>query len=202
MARRLPFSPGQIWQVIQEFDEKGGSHNGTAAFSWDFGRLDKPTTQDPVVASAPGSLSYVDDSANGAGVIEVVPGLEADVYMHTAGGSWWKTFLVPGDYVSYPDPTQPTTWFPVNQDQPLAKLDATENHLHRSVRHMGDGSEYTGGGGVLGSIPTSFDNYERFKEDMPQVCNKTNPAHWQKDECWTHVLRGMPRKGSVLKRIY
>ena len=201
MTRRLPFSPGQIWQVIQEFDEKGGSHNGTAAFSWDFGRLDKPTTQDPVVASAPGLLTYVDDAANGAGVVEVIPGEEADVYMHTAAGSWWKIFFAPGDYLLYPDPTQSMTWLPVTQNQPLVKLDASENHLHRSVRYMGDGSEYTVGA-LLPSIPTSFDDYERFKEDMPQVCSKTNPAHWQKDECWTHVLRGMPRKGQVLKRNY
>jgi hypothetical protein len=201
VTRRLPFSPGQIWQVIQEFDEKGGSHNGTAAFSWDFGRLDKPTTQDPVVASAPGLLTYVDDSANGAGVVEVIPGQEADVYMHTAAGSWWKTFVAPGDYLLYPQPTQSVTWLPVSQGQALAKLDASENHLHRSVRYMGDGSEYTVGA-LLPSIPTSFDNYERFREDLPLDCNKTNASHWQKDGCWTHVLRGMPRKGQVVKRTY
>ena len=47
VVRRLPFPPGQIWRVNYEFDDQGGSHNGTAAFSWDFGRLDAPTAQDP-----------------------------------------------------------------------------------------------------------------------------------------------------------
>ena len=66
IVRRLPFPPGQVWNVNYEFDDKGGSHNGTAAFSWDFGRLDAATTQGLVIAAAPGLLSYVKDSANGA----------------------------------------------------------------------------------------------------------------------------------------
>ena len=77
VVRRLPFSPGQIWHVNYEFDDQGGSHNGKHAFSWDFGRLDALTTQDPVVAAYAGLLSYVDDSVDGAGVIEAVPGEEA-----------------------------------------------------------------------------------------------------------------------------
>ena len=93
---------GADLEVNHEFDDKGGSHNGTAAFCWDFVRLDAATTQDPVIAAAPGLLSYVNDSANGAGVIEVVPGQEADVYMHTAGGSWWEEFLAPGNYPTLP----------------------------------------------------------------------------------------------------
>ena len=104
VVRRLPFSTGQIWRVNYEFDDQGGSHNGTAAFCWDFVRLDASTMQDPVVAAAPGLLSYVDDSVNGAGVVEVVPGQEADVYMHTAGGSWWNEFLEPGNYRSIRNP--------------------------------------------------------------------------------------------------
>ena len=203
VVRRLPFPPGQVWTVIQEFDRKGGSHNGSAAFSWDFGRLDAATTQDPVIASAPGSLSYVNDGANGAGVIDVVAGQEADVYMHSAAGSWWDVFVNPGNYLLYPQPTQSVTWLPVNQDQQLVKLDPTENHLHRAVRHMGDGSgvEYTPAGATLPTIPTAFDNYQRFREDVPQQCNKTTPSHWQNDDCWLPVLRGMPRQDQVLRRV-
>ena len=63
--------------------------------------------------------------------------------MHTAAGSWWNEFIEPGNYLLYPQPTQSVTWLPVDQDQPLVKLYGPENHLHRSVRHMGDGSEYT-----------------------------------------------------------
>lgn len=203
VVRRLPFPPGQVWHVNYEFDDKGGSHNGTAAFCWDFGRLDAATTQDLVIAAAPGRLSFVNDSANSAGVIEVVPGQEADVYMYTAAGSWWDEFITPGNYLLYPQPTQSITWLPVNQDQPLVKLYGPENHLHRSVRHMGDGSEYTSTPStVLPSIPSAFDNYQRFREDVPQECNKANAAHWQNNDCWVPVLRGMPRKGQVIRRVY
>jgi hypothetical protein len=205
VVRRLPFSTGQIWRVNYEFDDQGGSHNGTAAFCWDFVRLDASTMQDPVVAAAPGLLSYVNDSVNGAGVVEVVPGQEADVYMHTAGGSWWDEFLAPWNYSLYPQPTQSATWVPVDQGHLLAKLDPGEQHLHRAVRHMGngDGTEYTPTPTtVLPTIPSSFDNYQRFREDVPQECHKTNAAHWQNDDCWIPVLRGMPRKGQVLRRVY
>jgi len=43
IARRLPFKPGQVWQVIQEFDAKDGSHNSDAAFCWDLVRADGTT---------------------------------------------------------------------------------------------------------------------------------------------------------------
>ena len=68
---------------------------------------------------------------------------------------------------------------------------------------MGDGSEYTPTPStVLPTIPSAFDNYQRFREDVPQECNKTNASHWQNDDCWVPVLRGMPRKGQVLRRVY
>ena len=96
------------------------------------------------------------------------------------------------------------TWVPVDQDQPLAKLYGPENHLHRAVRHMMVMAPNTRRHPteVLGTIPSAFDNYQRFREDVPQECNKTNSTHWQNDDCWVPVLRGMPRKGQVLRRVY
>ena len=120
--------------------------------------------------------------------------------MRTAGGSWWEKFVEAGKYLIYPQPLQSVTWLPVSQGQVLAKLDPGRNHLHRSVRHTGNGAEYSTEM-VLPSIPSWFDNYQRFREDVPQEC-RTNAAHWQNDDCWLPVLRGMPRKGQVLRRVY
>jgi hypothetical protein len=125
--------------------------------------------------------------------------------MHTSGGSWWDEFIAPGNHLLYPQATMPMTWHPVNQDQLLAKLDPRDPpekvpHLHRSVRHMGDGTEYSDGM-LVPSIPSSFDNYQRFRDDLPRECNKAIAFHWLKDECWIGVLRGMPRKGQLVRRI-
>ena len=90
---------------------------------------------------------------------------------------------------------------PVSQDEKLVKLNPTEKHLHRSVRHMGDGTEYQSPGAILPSIPSAFDNYQRFREDVPQECDKANASDWQNDDCWLPVLRGMPRQGQVVRRV-
>lgn len=57
----LPFAPGQQWKVIQGYGQ-ALSHNGGGCFSWDFARVDGPTTEQPVYACADGRVMAVSDN--------------------------------------------------------------------------------------------------------------------------------------------
>ena len=179
-ARRLPFSVGQVWRVIQGYDSRGGSHNGYAAFAVDFGRVDAPTTQDPVIASSSGKVFNANDSANGAVRVEVVPNQEYDVYMHTAANSFKQLVFDPAGLLWWPNPSQSWTWAPVKQDQKLVKLDPGENHLHTGRNNAAPVNPNGR------SIPSAFLDY---------YVSNNQGATWQ----W--VWRGMPRNGQWVKRI-
>jgi hypothetical protein len=183
VARRLPFPVGQIWRVNQEFDSRGGSHNGFAAFAVDFERVDAPTTQDAVIASSPAKVFYASDSGNGAVRVEVVPNEEYDVYMHTAVGSFTKLVFNPSGLLWWPNPGQPWTWIAIKQDQKLVKLDPGENHLHFASTNDGPPNPAWPNGRT---VPSAFLDYQ---------VSKDQGATWQ----W--VWRGMPRNGQWVRRV-
>lgn len=67
----LPFPPGEAWKAIQAPDGLGGSHQGYAAFCWDFVVADQPQGGEypkgsdgaPFYAAAPGTVLTVRESA-------------------------------------------------------------------------------------------------------------------------------------------
>jgi hypothetical protein len=179
VANRLPFTKGQVWRVIQEFDSRGGSHNGYAAFAWDFGRVDAATTKDPVIASSSGQVVSANDGANGAIRVQVVANLEYSQYMHTAAGSFEQLVFDPSGRLWWPNPNQSITWIPIQVNQPLVKLDPTQNHLHFSNINEGPLNP------VGRSIPGAFIDYE---------------VSTDQGVTWKWVWRGMPRDGQWVRR--
>src|SRR5262249_17854677 len=62
----LPFEVGEAGRVLQGNDENGGSHNGYAAFSWDFvlaGRAAAQTRGRNVRATGPGEVVFLEQGA-------------------------------------------------------------------------------------------------------------------------------------------
>ncbi len=93
----LPFARGQSWKVIQGYGQTL-SHNGGGCFAWDFERVDGPTPEQPVYASAAGRVAAVSDNNDPEPIdtiskdnfnylqMEMAPG-EVVTYLHMKNGS-------------------------------------------------------------------------------------------------------------------
>jgi hypothetical protein len=195
IARRLPFKPGQVWKVIQEFDAKDGSHNSDAAFCWDFVRADGTTANQTIIAAAPGTIirafgpkaSDLWDGPNFRIHMVVVPDKERDAYLHFAPGSFTEVFLNGKTPLFYPQPGMPLTWRTASQDQPLAKIwpdYPTGAHSHYCAGDVYTVQEFQDGV-VIPSIPTSFHRYQ---------------VSTDQGVTWQPVAIGMPRKGQWIRR--
>ncbi|MEZ4451475.1 MAG: LamG-like jellyroll fold domain-containing protein [Nannocystaceae bacterium] len=177
---RLPFAPGEAWRVIQEPDSRGGSHNGYAAFCWDFVRDEGSSSKIVYRASAPGSIIRViddlvpaPDEREGNSVTVRAAEREHNLYLHDEPGSFVEIFrggapLVPGQFPQ----DDPAYELPIAAGDPIARTGDNAAHLHF------DASD----GFVTQAM--AFSEYERWDEDA---------------RAWRRVARGVPRLGDVLR---
>jgi hypothetical protein len=182
---QLPFPAGEVWQVQQAPDTAGGTHNGFAAFSWDFKRVVAPM-QGTVSAAATGQIYYVkegvvlgnNEAEANAVRINVAPN-ESVLYLHLEPFSFTDIFM-DGNLFFAPQ-TGPQYYLPVTQGAELAKSGMNAAHLHFDGN---DGAIGVNSGGV--TMPIGFSNYEVFDPNVQQ---------------WIPVLRGMPKGGEIIRRM-
>lgn len=185
---RLPFKVGEVWRVVQGYDSAGGSHNGYAAFSYDFTRHNVPSTPDKLVSVVAGVsgkvVSYkmhkfvreVSDKIEPNFIKMLIAPQEYLIYMHLAPNS--QNGVVAGG--SY-DATQETNYLGNNgpiigQNQFVGKVGPLGNHLHLS------GSSQVKGGTTK---PVAFANYYASDDG---------------GNTWYPVIRGHPKSGQLIKR--
>ena len=186
---RLPFKKGEVWRVIQGYDERDGSHRSAAAFCYDF-VLDGPSTQStkypngtefaPVYAAAKGKITRYHQDGGFEGPrepytikINVAEG-EWISYLHMAANSLTKKATggtdPDGDHVFEVAPAAQKT---IGKGDYVGKLGPDAAHLHFGGTNL----EYT--------FPVAFDDY------------------WVSDDAgktWRHVVRGIPTDGQLIKR--
>ncbi|MCW5807570.1 MAG: LamG domain-containing protein [Deltaproteobacteria bacterium] len=179
-AYRLPFPRGDFWTVLQEFDDPFVSHNGYAAWSWDFARAFGKTLGAYVTAPADGDIASVyethhpaDGETSGNKVTIVHAGGEITTALHLEPDSWTRIFLH-GTPQPRPDQDDPATWYGVQQLEPIATAGDHSNDFHIAMRPSID-SDHT--------APMAFVDY--FASDDGGIT-------------FHHVVRGMPRKGQIL----
>jgi hypothetical protein len=179
----LPFPFGEEWFVTQGIDEPTGTHNGYAAFSWDFYRIKPAPAAGAIVqAAAPGEITEVfDDRIPNPGEqegnlirIRTAP-RENLTYLHQEPGSFSEVFLA-GSPLLPPLPQDgPAHWIAVVQDALLAKVGTNAQHLHIAAH-----DEFL-------TFPIAFSSYE--------VKDPAAPSGW------TQVTRGQPKYGQIIRRM-
>jgi Concanavalin A-like lectin/glucanases superfamily len=186
----LPFRGGDVWEVVQGYDAPGGSHNGYAAFCYDFKRVEtkdgeklqqpEGTAYTPVYAVAPAQANSYSDYPNAKESQKVSLKLGENEYMsylHLATGSLNEKFTG-GNF----DANKQIFMIPsaqaktIQQDEPIAQVfDWGDNsHLHFNLSN-----------GNVTTIPAAFSDYEVSTDG-----GKT----------WTKVFRGHPKAGQYIKR--
>jgi hypothetical protein len=199
-SRRLPFPPGTEWQVGQEFDA-ALSHNGSAAFCWDFHRVDAPSTDGFVIAAASGTVVNVVDVNDGSGPqekvhVEVVPGLERDTYIHLDPGSFDDAYAAnyPNNppLLWEPDPASPFTWTGITAGYKVGKIwpnHPNGPHLHFCSAHALSPADVNAIAPAT-TMPVAFIDYATRKWNA----NTNSFGNWQ------YVARGMPRFHDQVRR--
>jgi murein DD-endopeptidase MepM/ murein hydrolase activator NlpD len=177
VSLRLPFPMGEAWVVgqgWQGFSGKG-SHNGRAAFAWDFDLAGKPKTDTngkPFYAAAPGPVVEVkDDSTCGPVPVNHVDIRHAvdeiGVYLHhvkgTAAVSVGQTVAVGTKLANTGD----------------TGTGCGNYHLHFALHNKPESQA-----GDLVTIPATFENYE---------VSTDNGATWQP------VVKGIPKEGQWVR---
>ena len=186
-AIRLPFAKDEVWEVIQGQNDPGGSHNGSAAFTYDFRLAGQPqsgtypngTAYAPVQAAATGLVvSYRKDGSFPGprepyfvrirvGEDEMISYLHLDdetITSNATGGT------CDAEHDCEVDENDAQT---IQQGARVAKLGPMAAHLHFGGRGRGN------------TIPVAFTNY------------------WASDDggaTWKQVLRGHPLAGQKIKR--
>jgi murein DD-endopeptidase MepM/ murein hydrolase activator NlpD len=176
-SMRLPFPKGEAWEVVQGWDNLGGSHKGAASFCWDFILAGKPTLATngkPIHAAAGGKVVEIRndrDSCAGAPasyvMIEHAP-VEIGAYLHFVKGS----VVVNKDEM-------------VVTGKRLANAGDTGNapcggfHLHYSLHTLPESQS-----GTLVTFPSAFNDYD---------------VSTDKGATWNHVDRGVPKFGEWVR---
>ena len=185
IALQLPFSAGETWTVLQGIDDPAGSHDGYAAFCWDFIRAttvgsswqNQANTKSAVLkASAAGTVAVVNDSgawtANGpANRVQIKHG--------------------PGFYTSYLHMLPGTAPAAVTVDAAISAgaivglagdIGVRQGAYHL---HFGAIDHDANSPGARVTFPVAFSNYE---------------ASDDQGVTWYTVSRGIPRRGQWIRR--
>lgn len=191
----LPWAPGEIWRVIQNVDT-GGSHNGYAAFCWDFGKVGG--SGDAIVrAAAPGTLMNViedldppnDELDENKIAIETATG-EVTSHLHLEPGSVSEIFYDNDPPMFMPQDGQFTAQ--VFSEDEVARVGvSTGSHLHFGIRPF-YGAGYTS--------PMAFSNYKVAIDCATGAEITATTPNIASHGCWKSVARGMPKDGVYLKR--
>jgi hypothetical protein len=170
---RLPFGQGQVANVVQAFGDPSISHNGYAAFCYDFGFPGGNIDGYVFEASSPGTIAHVwqggPNTSQGPSnfvTVEQDPGEFCD-YLHLQQSS---ALVDAGQSVGY--------------RVDLAKVGRSGTggpHLHQAVTNLG---EHTTDRAHFVTIPFPFCNYE-YSDD--------------EGETWHHVIRGYLKKGQWVR---
>lgn len=185
----LPFTKLQEWRVSHGNSTPDSSHNGFAAFAWDFVLADPTldnadTCGEELHAVAAGSVYHIDDSGtgrpdlklhpDGANVLRIRHNLrERSTYLHLQTGSVRALFT----------PAVPPPDIPVSAGQKIGRVGTRQEkskqglvncHLHLASPGMGKAT-----------VPAEFSNYE-----------VKDPATGK----WKFVSRGTPAKGEIIRR--
>lgn len=185
----LPFQPGQQWRVIQGYGQSL-SHNGGGCFAWDFARVDGPTEEQPVYASAAGDVLAVSDNNDpepGDAVskdnfnylqVEMSPG-EVVTYLHMKNGSIiaaLKSFAPASFPELFPR-------FALAAGTQVGKVGNTWLKEQPSNWHL-----HFGGAPYLNSpvsIPLAISDYEVYDAES---------------KSWRRVERGVPQQNQIVRR--
>ena len=170
---RLPFRQGQIADVVQGFGDDTISHNGYAAFCYDFGFPNEDIDGYVFEASSPGSVAHVweggPNTSQGPSnfiTVQQAAGEFCD-YLHLQQNS-----AVPGAGTA------------VTYGTDLAKVGRSGTggpHLHQAVTNLG---EHTKDRDHFVTIAFPFCNYE-YSEDS--------------GASWHHVIRGYLQQGQWVR---
>jgi hypothetical protein len=192
----LPWGHGQIWRVIQGVDSPG-SHNGYAAFSWDFGKVGGSGGA-IVRAAADGQLVHViedidkpDDVLDENKLWIETPSGEVTTHLHLEPFSVSEMFFGNNPPASLPeDGANPVA---AASEHLIARVGySTKEHLHFSVRRAYAFSF---------TMPIAFSNYEVAIDcatnDEITAATPGIASH----SCWKAVTRGVPRGGTYLRRL-
>jgi hypothetical protein len=187
---QLPFKKNEVWYVIQGQDDPSSSHNGYAAFCYDFMVANQPqtgtypegTAMAPVYAGATGKIvSYRKDGA--------FDGPREPYYMRIRVGE--------NEHIGYlhaaanslnADATGGTCDADHNCDIPVASAPTIDKgELVQKQGPKAAHLHFSGAGfpGESMTIPIAFTDY---------WASDDNGATWQ------HILRGHPKKGQLIKR--
>lgn len=185
----LPFAPGQEWKVIQGYGQEL-SHNDGGCFAWDFARVDGPSEEQPVYASAAGRVIAVSDNNDPEPTddiskdnfnylqMEIAPG-EIVTYLHMKNGSLLEALkgLAPASLTGTLMPFQLSAGAQVGKVGNTWLKEQPRNwHLHFA------GAPYVNS---PVSIPLAISDYEVYD---PQ--SKT----------WRRVERGVPQQNQIVRR--
>jgi hypothetical protein len=191
---QLPFNAEEVWKVIQGYDSPGGSHNGFAAFCYDF----VLANSDPGISTYPHGTAYAPIYSASSGTVATYikdggynsAGQERNVVNITTG---------PNEFLAYihnqPNSINPSLDTgvcnaatdvctfrlggapPVQPGEFLAKVGIYARHLHFAAHNKLSIGFVT--------FPVAFDNY--YASDDQGLT-------------WTYVSRGYPRLYQWIKR--
>jgi Concanavalin A-like lectin/glucanases superfamily/Polyglycine hydrolase-like, structural repeat/Peptidase family M23 len=170
---RLPFAQGQIANVVQGFGNPSVSHNGYAAFCYDFGFPQSDINGYVFKSSAPGSVAHVQEggpnTSQGPSNFVTVGQASGEFcdYLHLQQNSCGVTA---GQSVGY--------------GTDLAKVGRSGTggpHLHQAVTNLG---EHTTDRDHFVTMAFPFCNYE-YSEDSGAT--------------WHHVIRGYLKQGQWVR---
>lgn len=183
----LPFAPGDVWSVIQGYNDANGSHKGFAAFCWDFGRTGVKSSEGEMIYSASsGRVRHVIDClSTGSEIPSYVAVIkerdESFDYLHIQKDS---ALVSRGDHVSFGTPVAHVG------DVGVA---AGAYHLHFGVSN----------GDVKNSDLVSTNCIDMFEPEGPNYF--TLPAAFSNYEAeidgeWKLMIRGIPEPGQRIRR--
>jgi hypothetical protein len=173
---RLPFPPGEAWEVNQGWETTGGSHKGRAAFAWDFIRAPNPaeTRGSPIFAAAAGTVSETEDGHGCASgwpanyvAVDHAPE-EVGVYLHFLAGSLQ---VAPTDGLALSDYLADTG--------DTGNTGCGSDHLHFALHNLPESQP-----GTLVTFPAAFGFYEASDDGGGS---------------WYPVSRGVPRFGQWVR---
>lgn len=176
----LPFGAGEWWRVSQGYEHPGSSHNGEAAFCWDFVRKNGDTPYATVLAATSGKVIFADDvSDNGEeNAISVYhTSAERAVYMHLQKGCYGKYFGGTSGLPQDAGSTQPS----YEARQPICEIgkwiEPDKEHLHFALGSIKGDTWGPDGANAGKSVPMTLVDYYVSTDG---------------GTTWTHVPQGIP----------
>jgi hypothetical protein len=180
---RLPFKPGQAWKVTHGNSTPYSSHNGSAAFAWDFSRPGVPnheTCGQPLRALADGQVTSFDDvdspiEPNGNQVRIKYSEYVRSLFLHIQRGSFQALYGTPslpktvarGQNVGLVGGRDLTPYTPLTGQRKNC-------HLHSDIHEVSDGSS--------GTVPSQYWDYQLLIGNT-----------------WVPTTVGVPQTGDIVR---